>query len=106
MPATKKHNARPTFEIEFADGITREVHPLTIKQLRKFVVALDKIQETADATKMTDEDIDNMLDTAIVILTKVDPELCSDRDALEEAVDLVVFGHLMNVALGTASPEE
>lgn len=95
---------RVSLDIEFADGETRTVKPLTIKNLRKFMAAADKLEktDTADSSRLTEEDINNMMDAASIILSNVDPELAKDRDALEDAVDIEIFGKLMQVAMGTA----
>lgn len=100
------HDVRKGKSIEFSDDVTRTIKPLTIKQLRKFVVVIEKLGSTADATSMTDEDIDTMVEAASIILSKVDPNLAADRDRLEDVIDLVVFNEMMNVAMGNASPEE
>lgn len=104
--AVDKHDVRRGKEIEFADDIVRMIRPLSIKQLRKFVVVIEKLQNTTDANNMTDEDIDTMVDAAEIILAKVDPKLSNDREALEDVVDLVTFNEMMQIAMGNASPEE
>lgn len=101
-----KNDVRRGIAIEFADDVVRTVRPLTLKQLRKFVSVIDKLENSSDATTISDEDIDTMIDAAEIIFQKVDPKLAADRDALEEAVDLDSFNKMMNVAMGNASPEE
>lgn len=102
-----KHDVRRGKDIVFSDDITRNVKPLSIKQLRRFVKVIEKLGDTAsDATTMTDEDIDTMVDAAEIILSKVDPTLANDRDKLEDVVDLVTFNDMMQIAMGNASPEE
>lgn len=101
-----KNNVRKGKEIEFDDGVKRHVKPLSIKQLRKFVVIIEKLGDTTNAGTMTDDDITTMVDAASVILEKVDPKFAADRDALEDNIDLITFNEMMNVAMGNASPEE
>lgn len=101
-----KNDVRQGVSIEFGDEVVRTVKPLTLKQLRKFVKIIEKLGSTEDATTMTDEDIDTMVDAAEIILAKIDPKLAADREALEDAVDLVSFNKMMNVAMGNSSPEE
>jgi hypothetical protein len=86
-------------EVEFADGKTRLVKPLTIRQLRKFVKLVDGLD--ANMTSLSDEDIDKMLEAAAVIIEKSDTKLAEDREALEDAVDIVVFNALVSIAMGT-----
>lgn len=101
-----KHDVRKGADILFADEIVRTVKPLTIKQLRKFVKVIEKMDQEKFGSGMSDEDIDTMMEAAEIILQKVDPELASDRDKLEDAIDLETFSKLMEVAMGQSSPEE
>lgn len=101
-----KHNVRRGKMVLFGDDVERHIKPLSIKQLRKFVTVIEKLGNTASAESMTDEDIDTMAEAAEIILSKVDPNLANDREALEDAVDLVVFNEMMTVAMGNSAPEE
>lgn len=101
-----RHDVRKGVDITFADNVTRTVYPLTIKSLRKFVKIIEKMDNMEDMTTVSDEDIDTMIEAAAIILEKVDPGLASDRDALEDVVDLTSFSRMMSVAMGASSPEE
>lgn len=97
LPQNKDlHNGTP---ITFADGVVRTIRPLTIRQLRKFMKVANDLKVTDDAS-MTDEDIDKMIEAASIALSKVDPDLAQDEDALEDALDLKCFGQLMAAAMG------
>ncbi len=85
--------------IVFADGKTRIIKPLTIRQLRKFMKVANALQAKSESD-MTDEDIDTMIEAAAIALAKVDPELAEDVDALEDILDLRCFGELMAAAMG------
>lgn len=100
-----KNNPRKGDTFVFADEKERTVYPLTIKALRKFVKIIEKMNETSNAAAMSEEDIDMMMEASKIILEKVDPNLVADSDKLEEAVDLVVFNGMMQVAMGNSSPE-
>lgn len=91
----------------FSDDVTRTIRPLSIKQLRKFVKIIDKMGDaSADATSMSEEEIDTMVEAAAIILEKVDAKLANDTDALEDIVDIVVFNEMMGIAMGAADPKE
>jgi len=100
------NHARLSVDVEFADGKTRTVRPLKIKTLRKFV----KVAEDLDVQsgKLTDEDIDKMMAAAAIIMEDVDPALASDKDALEDAVDVEIFWTIMQLGMGNklADPNE
>ena len=101
--AAKNDDLRVGFDIVFADGVTRKITPLTIRQLRSFMKVMDKMQnlDTEDTTQsMSDEDIDNMVEAAAIALSKVDKELSEDSDTLEDALDLRCFGALMAASMG------
>lgn len=100
-----KHDVRKGVEIQFADGNKRNIYPLTIKSLRKFVKVINEMRDLDDMMSMSDEDIDKMMDAAAIILQKVDPNLAENRDALEEAVDIASFTQMMSVAMGASAPE-
>lgn len=94
-------------EVVFSDDVTRTIRPLSIKQLRKFVKIIDKMGDaSADATSMSEEEIDTMVEAAAIILEKVDAKLANDTDALEDIVDIVVFNEMMGIAMGAADPKE
>ena len=101
--AAKNDDLRGGFDIVFADGVTRKVKPLTIRQLRSFMKVMDKMQniDTDDANaSLSDEDIDNMVNAAAIALSKVDEELAGDPDGLEDVLDLRCFGELMAASMG------
>jgi hypothetical protein len=85
-------------DIVFADGKTRTIRPLTIRNLRKFMKVVKDLK-TED--NLNDEDIDVMVEAASIALLAVDPELAEDTEALEDALDLRCFGELMNAAMGS-----
>lgn len=88
-------------KIIFADGIEREICPLTIRQLRKFMKVMKQMNLEANENNMSDEDIDNMVEAASVALEKVDPKLAADKDGLEDILDISVFNDLLAAAMGT-----
>lgn len=85
--------------IVFADGKTRVIKPLTIRQLRKFMKIANDLNVNDEST-MSDADIDKMVEAAAIALAKVDPDLAEDPDALEDVLDLRCFGELMAAAMG------
>lgn len=85
-------------EITFADGKTRTIKPLTIRNLRKFM-AVVKDLKTEDT--LSDADIDIMVEAAGIALATVDPELGNNKEKLEDVLDLRSFGELMSAAMGS-----
>lgn len=83
-------------EIQLQNGATVKLKPLTIKELRKFMIA---IQKTADVTT-EDETLNVLIDAVAVALEKQLPELVSDRDALEDALDVPTINRILEVCGG------
>jgi len=84
--------------ILFADGETRVIKPLTIRQLREFMKVIKDLN-TEDG--LNDDDIDIMVKAAGIALSKVDPEVAADTDALEDILDLRSFSEIMSAAMGS-----
>ena len=83
-------------EITLQNGSTVKLKPLTIKELRKFMVA---IQKTADVTT-EDETLTVLIDACAVALEKQLPELVADRDALEDSLDVPTINKILEVCGG------
>lgn len=94
--ADKKHIARVTEEIEFADGKTRTVRPLTIKSLREFVKIVEGLELSGDS--IDDETFDRMVEASYIVLRQSDKEI--DKESVEDIVDLDNFQKIMAVAMG------
>ena len=85
-------------EITFADGETRTIYPLTIRQLRKFLRVVEGLNVTDD--NLTDEDITKMVEAGSIALEKDYPEVAKDQDSLEDILDLRSFNSLLAAAMG------
>ena len=83
-------------EITLQDGSTAKLKPLSIKELREFMIAL---QGAADSTTET-ETLNVLIDAVAVALKKQLPELVADRDALEDALDVPTINRILEVCGG------
>ena len=83
-------------EIELQNGAKAKLKPLTIKELRKFMIA---IQRTAEATT-EDQTLDILIDACAVALERQLPELVADRDAFEDALDVPTINRILEVCGG------
>ncbi len=83
-------------EIELQNGAKVKLKPLTIKELRKFMLAL---QKTAESTT-EDETLNVLIDACAVALERQLPELVKDRDALEDALDVPTINRILEVCGG------
>ena len=83
-------------EIELQNGARVKLKPLTIKELRKFMVAIQRTQEVTSE----DETLNILIDACAVALEKQLPELVKDRDALEDALDVPTINRILEVCGG------
>ena len=83
-------------EITLQNGSTVKLKPLTIKELRKFMVAISK---TADVTT-EDETLTILIDACAVALEKQLPDLVADRDAFEDVLDVPTINRILEVCGG------
>jgi hypothetical protein len=83
-------------EIQLQNGANVKLKPLSIKELRKFMVA---IQKTADI-KSEEETLTILIDACAVALEKQLPELVKDRDAFEDALDVPTINRILEVCGG------
>ncbi len=86
-------------KIVFADGIEREIFPLTIRRLRKFLKVAQNL-EVENEDDMSDEAFDTMVEAAKIIFEKDFAELAADVDGLEDVLDMPSFNKMMTVAMG------
>jgi len=91
--ATKVYD---TEEIELQNGSTVKLKPLSIKELRKFMAA---IQKTAESTT-EEQTLTILIDAVAVALEKQLPDLVKDRDALEDALDVPTINRILEVCGG------
>ena len=83
-------------EITLQNGAKVTLKPLTIKELRKFMAA---IQKTAQTTS-EDETLTILIDACAVALEKQQPDLVKDRDLLEDALDVPTINRILEVCGG------
>jgi hypothetical protein len=83
-------------EIQLQNGATVKLKPLTIKELRKFMVV---IQKTAEVTS-EDETLTILIEACAVALEKQLPELVKDQDAFEDTLDVPTINRILEVCGG------
>jgi hypothetical protein len=83
-------------EITLQGGEKVTLKPLSIKELRKFMAA---IQRTA-TVETEDETLDVLIDACAVALAKQLPDLVADRDLLEDSLDVPTINRILEVCGG------
>ena len=83
-------------EIELQNGAKVRLKPLTIKELRKFMVSIQRIQNVTSE----DETLNILIDACAVALEKQLPDLVKDRDAFEDVLDVPTINRILEVCGG------
>ena len=91
--ATKVYDVE---EIELQNGAKVKLKPLSIKELRKFMAAIQKTQSVSSE----EETLTILIDACAVALEKQQPDLVKDRDALEDALDVPTINRILEVCGG------
>jgi len=89
-------------DIELRDGSTVSLKPLPIKQLRKFMEIINKMQQVdSDDAEISDAAFDIFIEAAMVCLASTDrPELSTDKDKFEELIETPTMMKILEVVGG------
>ena len=91
-------------EIELSDGTVINVKPLAIKQLRKFMVVIKKLDDSSIENE--DDAMEIFIEACMICLEKTNPDLSSDIEKFEEVIEIPTMMKILEVAGGlkTADP--
>ena len=88
-------------EIELSNGDMLTLKPLPIKQLRKFMAVIKKMENEEAEGNSTEESAMNIfIEAAMVCLEVSKPELSSDKDAFETAIEVPTMMKILEIAGG------
>jgi len=83
-------------EIELQSGAKVKLKPLSIKQLRKFMEVIKKVQDAEDETAT----LGILVEACGVALETQLPDLVADLDKLEDALDVPTINRILEVCGG------
>jgi hypothetical protein len=83
-------------EIQLQNGDKVLLKPLSIKQLRKFMVVVQKTQDVTEE----DQTLSVLVEACAIALETQLPELTKDLDAFEDALDVPTINRIMEVCGG------
>ena len=86
-----------TTEIELLDGVKVSMRPLKISLLRDFMRKFGEIAEVADDN---DKSMDILLDCVQIAMKQYAPDLSTDRERLEDCIDLPSVYKVVEAASG------
>jgi len=84
-------------EIELLDGTKIRMRPLKISLLREFMNRFADIQEVADDN---DKSMDILLECVQIAMKQYAPDLATDRERLEDSIDLPSVYKVVEAASG------
>ncbi len=83
-------------EVQLQNGQTVKLKPLSIAELRKFMLAIKKTAES----QTEDDTLNILIDACAIAIEKQLPELVANRDALEDALDVPTINRILEVCGG------
>jgi hypothetical protein len=87
-----------TLEIKLSNGKTITVKPLTIKNLKKFLAVVKKLQE--DSVKSEDDAMEIFIEAGMVCMEQFAPELAADKDLFEDTIEVPTLMKVLEIAGG------
>ena len=90
-------------ELTLIDGTKIKVRPLKISLLRKFMKKFEGIQAVADDN---DKSMDLLIECVMIAMEQYHPELSTDREKLEETMDLPTVYKIVEAASGVQLSED
>ena len=85
-------------EIELSDGTSITLKPLPIKQLRKFMEVIKKMDNDENASE--DAAMDVFIEAAMVCLEALKPDLANDKEKFENLVEVPTMMKILEIAGG------
>jgi Holliday junction resolvase len=92
-----------TSEIELLDGTKIKMRPLKISLLREFMKKFEGIAKVADNN---DKSMDILIDCVQIAMKQYAPDLSTDREKLEDTIDLPSVYKVVEAASGIKFDDE
>jgi Holliday junction resolvase len=92
-----------TTEIELMDGTKIKVRPLKISLLREFMKKFESIAKVAEDNSKS---MDILIDCVQIAMKQYSPELATDREKLEDVIDLPNVYKVVEAASGIKFDDE
>lgn len=85
-------------EIELSNGDSVTLKPLSIKQLKKFMTIIKKMEQPEFESE--DAAMDVFIEAAMTCLESIKPELSGDQDKFEELIEVPTMMKILEVCGG------
>lgn len=87
-----------TFEIKLSNGDEIEIRPLSIKNLKKFMEIIAKLNDESINSEADAMEI--FIDAAMLCMKQFKPELAEDKDLFEETIEVPTMMKILEIAGG------
>jgi len=87
-----------TVEISLSDGKVVELRPLTIKNLKKFMQIIEKLN--GKNIKTESDAMDVFVEAAFICMQQFAPDLFADKDAFEDVIEVPTLMKILEVGGG------
>jgi hypothetical protein len=87
-----------SIELKLSNGEDITVKPLSIKNLRKFMEVIKKLD--SDDIQSEEDAMEVFIEAGIVCLSQFKPELAEDREKFEEIIEIPTLMKILEVAGG------
>jgi len=87
-----------TLELKLSNGNTINIKPLTITNLKKFLVSVRKLQE--EHVKTEDDVMEVFIEAGMICMQQFAPELAHDKELFENTIEIPTLMKILEVAGG------
>ena len=87
-----------TFDLKLSSGDEITIRPLSIKNLKKFMEIIAKLD--SEKIKSEEDAMDIFIEAAMLCMKQFKPELSEDRDLFEESIEVPTMMKILEVAGG------
>lgn len=87
-----------TIEIKLSNGEDITVKPLSIKNLRKFMEVIKKLD--SDKIKSEEDAMEVFIEAGLICLQQFKPELAEDKEKFEDIIEIPTLMKILEVAGG------
>lgn len=87
-----------TLDIKLSNGSTINVKPLTIKNLKKFLAVVKKLQE--DTIQSEEDAMEVFIEAGMICMEQFAPDLSTNKDLFEDTIEIPTLMKILEVAGG------
>lgn len=87
-----------TFELKLSDGEEITIKPLSIKNLRKFMDVIKKLD--SESIQSEEDAMEIFIEAGLVCMKQFKPELAEDKEKFEDVIEIPTLMKILEVAGG------